>query len=117
MGSIDDNTSGGSYAYRTSKAAVNMVGRSLACDLKERGIAVSLIAPGFVVSSFGPGEKAMKKMGARAVEPSVLGVVQAIDAMTAGPTKSSAERGLMRPEAMACSIAVLVRSLSEGRLD
>ena len=70
MGSIKDNGSGGLYAYRASKAAVNMVGRSLACDLKERGIAVSLIAPGFVVSSFGPGEKAMKKMGARAVEPS-----------------------------------------------
>jgi NAD(P)-dependent dehydrogenase (short-subunit alcohol dehydrogenase family) len=40
MGSISDNTSGGLYAYRTSKAAVNMVTKSLACDLKPKGIAV-----------------------------------------------------------------------------
>jgi NAD(P)-dependent dehydrogenase (short-subunit alcohol dehydrogenase family) len=48
MGSIDDNTSGGMYGYRASKAAVNAVGRSLAMDLKERGIAVQLLHPGFV---------------------------------------------------------------------
>ena len=36
LGSIDDNTSGGSYAYRSSKAAVNMVGKSLSCDLKAK---------------------------------------------------------------------------------
>ena len=33
MGSIADNTSGGSIAYRSSKAAVNMVMRSLAIEL------------------------------------------------------------------------------------
>jgi NAD(P)-dependent dehydrogenase (short-subunit alcohol dehydrogenase family) len=38
MGSIADNTSGGSIAYRSSKAAVNMVMRSLAIDLSPRGI-------------------------------------------------------------------------------
>ena len=38
MGSIADNTSGGSIAYRSSKAAVNMVMRSLAIDLAPRGI-------------------------------------------------------------------------------
>jgi NAD(P)-dependent dehydrogenase (short-subunit alcohol dehydrogenase family) len=48
MGSIADNTSGGSYGYRMSKAAVNMAGVSLARDLKSRGIAVALIHPGFV---------------------------------------------------------------------
>jgi NAD(P)-dependent dehydrogenase (short-subunit alcohol dehydrogenase family) len=36
MGSIGDNTSGGSIAYRTSKAAVNMVMRSAAIDLAPR---------------------------------------------------------------------------------
>jgi len=81
MGSIDDNTSGGSYAYRSSKAAVNMIGKSLSCDLKAKGVAVQLLAPGFVATSFGPGAEAMKKMGAKAVEPSVEGVVQALDAM------------------------------------
>jgi NAD(P)-dependent dehydrogenase (short-subunit alcohol dehydrogenase family) len=48
MGSIADNTSGGYYGYRMSKAAVNMAGASLARDLKPRGIAVALVHPGFV---------------------------------------------------------------------
>lgn len=48
MGSMEDNTSGGYYGYRMSKAAVNAAGRSLAMDLKDRGIAVALLHPGFV---------------------------------------------------------------------
>ena len=48
MGSIGDNTSGGRYGYRMSKAAVNMAGVSLAHDLRERGIAVGILHPGFV---------------------------------------------------------------------
>ncbi len=50
MGSIEDNTSGSRYGYRMSKAAVNMVGRSLAWDLKEKGIAVVLLHPGMVAT-------------------------------------------------------------------
>ena len=42
MGSIADNDSGGYYGYRASKAAVNAIGKSLAIDLKPRGIAVFL---------------------------------------------------------------------------
>jgi NAD(P)-dependent dehydrogenase (short-subunit alcohol dehydrogenase family) len=48
MGSIGDNTSGGRYGYRMSKAALNMAGVSLAHDLRERGIAVAILHPGFV---------------------------------------------------------------------
>lgn len=48
MGSIADNTSGGQYAYRMSKAAVNTAGVSLAHELKDRGIAVGLLHPGYV---------------------------------------------------------------------
>ena len=48
MGSIEDNTSGGRYGYRMSKAAVNMAGRSLAHDLKEAGVALAILHPGFV---------------------------------------------------------------------
>ena len=48
MGSIDDNTSGGSYGYRMSKVALNMAGRSLSIDLKPRGIAVAILHPGLV---------------------------------------------------------------------
>jgi NAD(P)-dependent dehydrogenase (short-subunit alcohol dehydrogenase family) len=48
MGSIDDNTSGGAYGYRASKAALNIVGKSLAIDLASRGVAVALLHPGMV---------------------------------------------------------------------
>ncbi|MCC5864504.1 MAG: SDR family oxidoreductase [Wenzhouxiangella sp.] len=48
MGSIADNTSGGHMAYRMSKAAVNAATVSLAHELKERGIAVGLLHPGYV---------------------------------------------------------------------
>ena len=48
MGSIKDNSSGGSYGYRMSKAALCMAGKSLAIDLKPNGIAVALLHPGLV---------------------------------------------------------------------
>ena len=48
MGSLADNTSGGSIAYRSSKAAVNMVMRSAAIDLAPRGIICVLVNPGWV---------------------------------------------------------------------
>lgn len=48
MGSVEDNTSGGYYGYRMSKAAMNMAGKTLALDLKNRGISVFLLHPGFV---------------------------------------------------------------------
>jgi NAD(P)-dependent dehydrogenase (short-subunit alcohol dehydrogenase family) len=48
MGSIADNTSGGSYGYRMSKVALSMAGKSLSLDLKPRGIAVGILHPGLV---------------------------------------------------------------------
>lgn len=48
MGSVADNTSGASYGYRMSKAALNIAGKSLALDLKPKGIAVCILHPGFV---------------------------------------------------------------------
>ena len=53
MGSIADNTSGGSIAYRSSKAAVNMVMRSLAIDLAPRGITCVVVNPGWVQTDMG----------------------------------------------------------------
>ena len=48
MGSIEENTSGGYYGYRMSKAAVNIAMKSLSVDLKDRGIGVFLLHPGYV---------------------------------------------------------------------
>ena len=53
MGSIADNASGGAFAYRSSKAAVNMVMRSLAIDLTPRGITCVVINPGWVQTDMG----------------------------------------------------------------
>jgi len=50
MGSIEDNTSGAYYGYRMSKAAVNIAGKSLSVDLKDAGIAVFLLHPGYVAT-------------------------------------------------------------------
>jgi NAD(P)-dependent dehydrogenase (short-subunit alcohol dehydrogenase family) len=53
MGSIGDNTSGGSIAYRSSKAAVNMVMRSAAIDLAPRRISCVVVNPGWVKTDMG----------------------------------------------------------------
>jgi NAD(P)-dependent dehydrogenase (short-subunit alcohol dehydrogenase family) len=53
MGSMSDNTSGGYYLYRSSKAAVNMVMTSLAQDIEPRGIKVALLHPGWVQTDMG----------------------------------------------------------------
>ena len=53
MGSIEDNGSGGSYAYRSSKAAVNMVVKSLSIDLAARGITCIVMSPGWVRTDMG----------------------------------------------------------------
>lgn len=50
MGSVDDNTSGGMYGYRMSKAALNIAGKSLAIDLRPAGIAVGIFHPGLVAT-------------------------------------------------------------------
>lgn len=53
MGSIADNASGGSYPYRSSKTAVNMVMKSLSVDLAPRGIACVLLHPDWVRTDMG----------------------------------------------------------------
>lgn len=76
MGSIDDNTSGGYYAYRMSKAALNMMSRSLAVDLKREGIASYVINPGWVQTDMG-GRNAPTR-----VEDSVEAILREVDRAT-----------------------------------
>ncbi len=76
MGSIGDNGSGGSYAYRSSKAAVNMVVKSLSIDLAERGITCVVMNPGWVRTDMGgPG-------GRLSPEQSIVGMRKVIAGLT-----------------------------------
>ena len=72
MGSIEDNTSGSYYGYRMSKAAVNMAGKSLALDVKDKGIAVFLLHPGMVATDMTGGRGV-------SVQKSASGLVQRMD--------------------------------------
>ena len=77
MGSIEDNTSGGTYGYRMSKAAVSMAGKSLSHDLKPKGIAVAILHPGLVstgMTNFNP--------NGISPEESVKGLLAVIDGLT-----------------------------------
>lgn len=73
MGSMDDNTSGGHYLYRSSKAALNMVTKSLSIDLAPQGILISLLHPGWVKTDMG-GSNALIS-----VEQSVTGMRKVIE--------------------------------------
>ncbi len=53
MGSISGNQSGAHYLYRSSKAALNMVVKSLSIDLRDRGVTVLALDPGWVRTDMG----------------------------------------------------------------
>ncbi|MFB6344895.1 MAG: SDR family oxidoreductase [bacterium] len=53
MGSIEDNQSGGSYAYRISKAGLNMLAKTLSEDFAPETLTVLLLHPGWVQTRMG----------------------------------------------------------------
>jgi NAD(P)-dependent dehydrogenase (short-subunit alcohol dehydrogenase family) len=53
MGSMGDNSSGGAIMYRSSKAALNAAMKSLSIDLRNRGIGVLILHPGWVKTDMG----------------------------------------------------------------
>lgn len=85
MGSIRDNTTGGSYGYRMSKAALNMATRNLALDLAREGFTVLAIHPGWVRTRMG-GPAA--PLGIAAATREVLRV-----ALSAGPRENGSVLG------------------------
>ena len=92
MGSIADNSSGGSYLYRSSKAAANMVVKSLAVDLKEQEITSVAFNPGWVKTDMG-GSDAMIP-----VEQSVADMRKVVDGLTLADTgKFIGNDGLVIP--------------------
>lgn len=61
MGSLNDSANhGGAYAYRASKAAVNMLMKTLAVDLANRGIKILILSPGWVKTEMGGSEAPVK---------------------------------------------------------
>lgn len=53
VGSIADNSSGGSYIYRSSKTALNMAVKSLSLDLSGKGVICLMLHPGWVQTDMG----------------------------------------------------------------
>ncbi|OKH29390.1 short-chain dehydrogenase [Calothrix sp. HK-06] len=82
MGSIEDNTSGGSYGYRMSKVAVSMAGKSLSHDLKPKGIAVAILHPGLV-------QTRMTDFSGITTSESVQGLIKRIDELNLDNTGTS----------------------------
>jgi len=80
MGSIADNDSGGRYGYRASKAALNAIGKSLAEDLKTRGIAVAQLHPGWVQT------RMVDFNGLISAEESAAGLVERIEELNLSNT-------------------------------
>ena len=80
-GSIGDNGSGGHYAYRCSKAALNMAVKSLSIDFAPRGIVTAVLHPGSVATE-------TRKGGQIPVADSVTGMRGIIDSLTPETTGS-----------------------------
>lgn len=72
LGSIEENTSGGYYGYRESKAALNMFNRSLAANLKDEGFTCVVMSPGWVRTDMGRPEANLSP------EESITGMMKVI---------------------------------------
>lgn len=73
VGSVEDNGSGSRYGYRSSKAALNIINKSLSIDLANEGVTATLLHPGWVVTDMG-GQNAPTK-----VEDSVAGMIAVLE--------------------------------------
>ena len=78
MGSIEDNSSGGFLAYRSSKTALNMAWRTLA--LANEGVTCAVLHPGWVQTRMGGANAPLSP------EESVSGMRRVIDRL--GPADS-----------------------------
>ena len=76
MGSIGDCASGRSYAYRASKTALNMFTTAMKSELRDQGISLLLIHPGWVVTDMGGPNAPIQ------AEESVTGIMARIDEQT-----------------------------------
>ena len=75
LASITNTTSAGAFAYRMSKAALNMGGRNLALELAPDGIAVVMLHPGWVKTDMGGPNAPL------AVDAAVAQIIAFVDGM------------------------------------
>ena len=80
VGSIGDSPTGGSYAYRSSKTALNMAMVNAAHELKNRGITILLVHPGWVQTDMGGPTAPVS------IEQSITGLRRIIDKATQAET-------------------------------
>lgn len=80
LGSIEENTGGGYYGYRESKAALNMFNRSLAWNYKDEGFTCVVMSPGWVRTDMGGPEAVLSP------EESIAGMRKVIDGLTPAST-------------------------------
>ncbi|EFN56763.1 hypothetical protein CHLNCDRAFT_144233 [Chlorella variabilis] len=78
VGSVEDNRSGGGYAYRSSKAALNIVNKSLSIDLAPDNVVCTLLHPGYVRTDMTGGAGLIDK------QTSVAGLIGVLEDGAAG---------------------------------
>ena len=81
MGSIADNSGGGTYVYRSSKTALNQVVKSLSIDLAPEGLSVAALHPGWVRTDMG-GPNAL--IDTATSVNGMMGVIDALDVAGSG---------------------------------
>ncbi|HUJ61924.1 MAG TPA: SDR family oxidoreductase [Kofleriaceae bacterium] len=81
LGSIADNRSGGFYGYRMAKAALNMMAKNLAVELRGDGIVSIVVNPGWVQTDMGGRNAAVP--AADSVR-GILGIIDAASLETSG---------------------------------
>lgn len=79
VGSMTENTSGGGYIYRSSKAALNSVVKSLSNDLLPKGIISVALHPGWVQTEMGGPNALISPEASAAGLKSVLDQLSAAD--------------------------------------
>ena len=75
VGSIEENTGGGMYIYRSSKTALNQVIKSLSIDFKDENFIVAALHPGWVQTDMGGPNALIDK------KTSVKGMTRVIDSL------------------------------------
>ena len=73
LGSVANNTTGGTELYRASKAALNSLARSFAARHRDKGLAVLALHPGWVRTDMGGPNAAID------VETSAKGIANVVE--------------------------------------